>query len=522
MTLSEAFAHFIQHPVPLGEEEVYLCTRSILDTVGAMVLGSRTGVVEKAARVIPRAGKATLAGIGGGFSARDAAFLNGISGHELELDDTSSSNLGHPTVAVLPALLALGEELNSPGEELIRAFAVATEVECKLGRLCAHALHERGWHASSVTGIVGAAAGAAYLLKLKEKELVNCLGIAASMAAGVRENFGTDTKSLHIGKAAADGLLAACLAREGCTASSSALDGREGYLYEYSGLRFDPFGSDWYKTLGNRYDVCTPGFAIKQYPSCNPYLPTQPKEIAEAALRCYEAGAAMVHIHVRDDNDAGSMRFDKFEEAVGLIRASGCPVLLNLTSSGGQGFSWEERIRPFRELRPEMASFDAGTMNWLHSVVFMNEPKFLELCGQEMRAAGVKPEIEVFDMGMLNTAKHYLKTGVLDAPAHFQLCLGAPGGMEATTESLVYLVNHLPENCTWSTFGIGRGANEITLAALAMGGNIRVGLEDNVYYNKGILAQGSQQFIGRVKRVAAEFGRVLATPEEARAILGLK
>ena len=184
MTLSEAFAHFIQHPVPLGEEEVYLCTRSILDTVGAMVLGSRTGVVEKAARVIPRAGKATLAGIGGGFSARDAAFLNGISGHELELDDTSSSNLGHPTVAVLPALLALGEELNSPGEELIRAFAVATEVECKLGRLCAHALHERGWHASSVTGIVGAAAGAAYLLKLKEKELVNCLGIAASMAAG--------------------------------------------------------------------------------------------------------------------------------------------------------------------------------------------------------------------------------------------------------------------------------------------------------------------------------------------------
>ena len=218
----------------------------------------------------------------------------------------------------------------------------------------------------------------------------------------------------------------------------------------------------------------------------NPYLPTQPKEIAEAALRCYEAGAAMVHIHVRDDNDAGSMRFDKFEEAVGLIRATGCPVLLNLTSSGGQGFSWEERIRPFRELRPEMASFDAGTMNWLHSVVFMNEPKFLELCGQEMRAAGVKPEIEVFDMGMLNTAKHYLKTGVLDAPAHFQLCLGAPGGMEATTESLVYLVNHLPENCTWSTFGIGRGANEITLAALAMGGNIRVGLEDNVYYNKGV------------------------------------
>lgn len=102
---------------------------------------------------------------------------------------------------------------------------------------------------------------------------------------------------------------------------------------------------------------------------------------------------------------------------------------------------------------------------------------------------------------MLNTAKHYLKTGVLDAPAHFQLCLGAPGGMEATTESLVYLVNHLGfENCTWSTFGIGRGAMRLPPGRLGDGGNIRVGLEDNVYYNKGILAQGSQQFIGRVKR----------------------
>ena len=151
----------------------------------------------------------------------------------------------------------------------------------------------------------------------------------------------------------------------------------------------------------------------------------------------------------------------------------------------------------------------------------MTEPKLVELCGQEMIAANVKPEIEVFDMGMLNTAKYYLKKGILQAPAHFQLCLGAPGGMEATTENLLYLVNHLPEDCTWSTFGIGRGANEITLAALALGGNIRVGLEDNVYYNKGVLAEGSEQFIGRIKRVAAEFGKELATPDEARTILGL-
>ena len=254
----------------------------------------------------------------------------------------------------------------------------------------------------------------------------------------------------------------------------------------------------------------------------NPNLPTQPKEICESAIACYEAGAAVVHIHVRDDDDQASMRFDKFEEAVTLIRETGCPVVINLTSSGGQGFSWEERIKPFKVLKPEMASFDSGTMNWLNSVVVMNEPEFLELCGKEMIEANVKPEIEVFDIGMLNTAKYYLKKGILQAPAHFQICLGAPGGMEATTENLVYVVNHLPEDCTWSTFGIGRGANEILMAALAMGGNVRVGLEDNVYYNAGQLAESNEQFVARVARLAKEIGKEVATPDDARQILGLR
>ena len=253
----------------------------------------------------------------------------------------------------------------------------------------------------------------------------------------------------------------------------------------------------------------------------NPNLPTQPEEIAASALACCDAGASAVHMHVRDDNDAASMRFDKFAETVRLIRDAGSPLVLNLTSSGGQGFSWEERIRPFRELKPELASFDAGTMNWLNSVVFMNEPEFLELCGKEMIAAGVKPEIEIFDIGMLNTAKYYIRKGIIQEPAHFQLCLGAVGGMEATTENLLYLVNHLPEKCTWSAFGIGKGANEIMMAALALGGNVRVGLEDNVYYNKGQLAESNQQFVARVKRIVEELGKTVATPDEARQILGV-
>lgn len=256
--------------------------------------------------------------------------------------------------------------------------------------------------------------------------------------------------------------------------------------------------------------------------SDNANLPTQPKEICESAIACYEAGASAVHIHVRDDEDKASMCFEKFEEAVNLIRAKKCPVILNLTSSGGQGFNWEDRIKPFKILKPEMASFDAGSMNWLNSVVFMNEPKFLELCGKEMIEAGVKPEIEVFDMGMLNTAKYYIKQGIIEAPAHFQLCLGAPGGMEATTENLVYLVNHLPENCTWSAFGIGKGSNEIMMSALAMGGNVRVGLEDNVFYNKKVKAESNEQFVTRVKRIVEELGKSVATPDEAREILGLK
>lgn len=253
----------------------------------------------------------------------------------------------------------------------------------------------------------------------------------------------------------------------------------------------------------------------------NPALPTQPDEIVDSAWKCYEAGAACVHIHVRNEDDTPSMRYDRFEEIVTKLRDQKFPGVINLTSSGGQGFSWDERIKPFKELKPEMASFDAGTMNWLHTVVFMNEPGFLEKCGEVMKEVNVKPEIEVFDMGMLNTAKYYLKKGIIEGPAHFQLCLGAPGGMEATTENLVYLVNHLPEDCTWSTFGIGRGANEILLAGIAMGGNVRVGLEDNVYYNKGVLAESNEQFIARVVRIAREMGKEPATPDEAREILGV-
>ena len=142
----------------------------------------------------------------------------------------------------------------------------------------------------------------------------------------------------------------------------------------------------------------------------------------------------------------------------------------------------ETRLLPFRRLKPEMGSFDCGTMNWLNQTVFENSPKFLEQLGQVMTEVGCKPELEVFDVGMVGNAKYYIKKGILKAPCHFQLVMNAAGGMEGSVENLVYLKNQLPEGSTWSATGISRSHMPILLAALALGGHVRVGLEDNVYY----------------------------------------
>lgn len=254
----------------------------------------------------------------------------------------------------------------------------------------------------------------------------------------------------------------------------------------------------------------------------NPNLPTQPKEIAQSVIDCWKAGASVAHIHVRDDNDLGSMKFEKFKETVERIRDSGCNIVLNLTTSGASNITDEDRIRPFMELKPELASFDAGTMNWMHSSVFVNEPAFLEKLGKTMQEYNVKPEIEVFDLGMLYNALYYLKKGILVAPLHFQICLGAPGGMPAMAECLLTAVSHLPEDCTWGTFGIGKGAMEITMTAIAIGGGVRVGFEDNVYYHYGQLAESNVQFVERARRLIEEMNKTIATPDETRAILGLK
>lgn len=256
--------------------------------------------------------------------------------------------------------------------------------------------------------------------------------------------------------------------------------------------------------------------------SDTPYVPLTPEEIAEEVYACWQAGAAIAHIHVRDDEGKASMDFNKFKKTVELIRAKeDCDIVLNLTTSGGLGLDDEIRMKPFTELKPELASYDCGSMNWLHNSVFENSPQFLEKLGTRMQEVGVKPEIEIFDVGMVYNALYYLKKGILKAPLHFQFVLGAAGGMPATIENLVFLQKLIPEGSTWGALGIGKGHMPIHMAAIAMGGHLRVGMEDNILFSKGVLAKSNTEFIVRAKNLVREYGKEIATPDEARQILGV-
>lgn len=261
----------------------------------------------------------------------------------------------------------------------------------------------------------------------------------------------------------------------------------------------------------------------------NPYIPLTPEEIAEDAYQCWKAGAAIVHLHMRDDEGLGTMDQKKFAETVRLIRAhKDCDVVINCTSSGAAKMPPDEgRMEHFETLPEiEMGSFDAGSINWGCQVVFENSPRFLEkLCDCYLRN-DVKPELEIFDRGMLGNANYYAKKGFLKTPMYYQFVLGVLGGMEATPENLINLVQHIPEDSTWSAFGIGSGHLPIMFTTLALGGHIRVGLEDNVIMGRDengqkILAT-NVKLVERAVHAVKCFGNEVATPAEAREILGIK
>lgn len=253
----------------------------------------------------------------------------------------------------------------------------------------------------------------------------------------------------------------------------------------------------------------------------NPNIPLTPKEIAEDVYKCWQAGAAVAHLHMRDDEGKGTMNKEKFRETVELIREK-CDIVLNLTTSGDLNATDETRMAHLIDLKPELASFDAGSMNWMHNGLFINHPNFLEKLGLTMIENNVKPEIEVFDAGMIYNSLYYIKKGVINNPPHYQFVLGAAGGTDATVENLVYLKSLIPKEATWSALGIGKGHLPILFAAIALGGHVRVGMEDNVYYSAGSLASSNAEFVERAARIIREANGEVASPDEAREILGLK
>lgn len=259
-------------------------------------------------------------------------------------------------------------------------------------------------------------------------------------------------------------------------------------------------------------------------------IPETPERIAEEAYECWKHGAAIVHLHMRAPDGYGAMDKERFRETVKLIRShKDCDVVINCTSSGAapqHPATDEERFAHHIEVPGiEMGSYDAGTFNWMPYSVFMNSPQFLEKIGVAYMEKGIKPEIEIFDAGMLGITDYYVKNKKLSSPCHYQFCLGVLGGMPATPENLQYLVNHIPSGSTWSAFGVGKGHMPILYSALALGGHLRVGLEDNVVY--GFDDDGNKimatnvMLVDRAVRAVETFGNKVATPAEAREMLGI-
>lgn len=259
--------------------------------------------------------------------------------------------------------------------------------------------------------------------------------------------------------------------------------------------------------------------------SQTPHVPVTPEEIAADVVAVAKAGAAIAHIHVRDENGKNTMEKKRYVEVVEKVRKAvqeeGLDIVINLTTSGS-AFSEEVRVAHLPELLPEMCSYDPGSMNWANSYIFLNSPKFLETLGTISQELGIKPELEIFDGGMIGNVDHYVKKGYLKKPLHYQFVLGVPGGMPGTIESLSYLLPKIQPESTWSITGIGKSHLPMMLAGLAAGcDGLRVGLEDNIYLGKNELATNAQ-LVERAVELSKIAGREIATAEETRQILGLK
>jgi len=274
--------------------------------------------------------------------------------------------------------------------------------------------------------------------------------------------------------------------------------------------------------------------------SKHPDVPVTPKQIAEAAVEAAKAGATVAHIHARDpETGLGSRDLNLFKEIVDRVRQSNTDVVLNLTA--GMGGDWvpsddnpsmpgpgtdmigpKERLAHVEELMPEICSLDCGTMNFGNgNEIYISPAGYLREMATMIKGWGVKPELEVFELGQIRFAKQMIKEGLIEEPSMFQICLGIPWGAEQTVDSMKVMKDELPADSSWASFGIGRMQMPMAAAAVAMGGNVRVGLEDNLYLERGVLASNAQ-LVERVIQIIDRMGTKILTPQEARKKLKLK
>jgi uncharacterized protein (DUF849 family) len=274
--------------------------------------------------------------------------------------------------------------------------------------------------------------------------------------------------------------------------------------------------------------------------SDNPNHPVTPRQIAESGLAAAEAGAAVLHVHVRDPlTREFSGELALYEEAVGLIRAGNPDVILNLTTGLGSGFypkdyllpdtagpgthiwSVDRRIEHVLKLRPEICTLDLVTAQVFGGIVISTEPVLAEMA-ERVRGAGVKPEIELFDAGDAVLAKHLIRRGALDGPGMYSFVMGLNYTMPADTETMTYIRNLLPQGAVWQGFGIGRNQFPMAMQSLLLGGHVRVGMEDNVFERKGVFWKSNADQVTKARRLIEGLGPNVASPGEARSLLGLR
>jgi len=250
----------------------------------------------------------------------------------------------------------------------------------------------------------------------------------------------------------------------------------------------------------------------------NPHVPVTPGQIVECALKCEDEGAAIIHIHARDKEENASDEPEFFQQVVDRLEGR-TNLIINISTGGRAGVGLESRTKRL-EAGCEMASLTTGSVNFPRSA-YVNPPDLVDGLAQRMKELGIKPEMEVFDLSMINNAISLLDRDLADAPLHFNFVMGLKGAMPARIEHLVHLTGFLPEKSTWLVSGVGAAQLSMSIHAVLMGGHVRIGLEDNIYYRKGELAT-NEMLVRRIAALSQELGREVATPDEARKILGLK